>query len=92
VSFGFEQLNTYFERLVMKPHPSFYVVATALHPKLRLTWFKTRWKDFPRWHSKAERLIRRVFKQYLDIKVDCETDESLQAPWRKQLASSTDSL
>jgi hypothetical protein len=87
VRFGFEKLNTYFERLVMEPDPSFYVVATALHPKLRLTWFKTHWKDFPRWHAKAEKSIRKVFKQYVDLEVEHETEEPLPPPRRKQPAA-----
>lgn len=47
ISFGFEKFNTYSKSLVMEHDPSFYVVATALHPKMRFTWFKTHWKYFP---------------------------------------------
>jgi hypothetical protein len=38
---GYEKLNTYFSRLILDPTVSYYAVATALHPLLRLTWFKT---------------------------------------------------
>lgn len=69
-----EKLNTYFSRLVLEPDPSFYVIATALHPRLRLPWFKTRWKDFPQWHTKAEKSIYKVFRQYVDLEVEPDVD------------------
>jgi hypothetical protein len=36
VAFGYEKLNTYFELILMDPDVSFYAVATALQPGLRL--------------------------------------------------------
>ena len=81
VSFGLEKLNTYFERLVLDPTPSFYAIATALHPALRLVWFKGAWKDFPLWHSKAEKSVRTAFKQYVDAEVDQEVlEEPISQP------------
>ena len=81
VSFGLEKLNTYFERLVLDPTPSFYAIATALHPGLRLVWFKGAWKDFPSWHSKAEKSVRTAFKQYVDAEVDQEVlEEPISQP------------
>lgn len=80
VSFGYEKLNTYFERLFMEPTPSFYTIATALHPKLRLAWFKTHWKDFPAWHIKADKSVRTTFKRYVDLEIESEAAEEHLSP------------
>jgi hypothetical protein len=66
----------------MQPNVSFYAVATALHPKLHLTWLKTHWKNFPRWHKKAEALFRATFKAYAKTEVEVE---KLQPPSRRKL-------
>jgi hypothetical protein len=65
VAFGYEKLNTYFELILMDPDVSFHAVATALHPGLRLNQFKSQWKRHPQWYNKAEKLIQKVFKQYV---------------------------
>jgi hypothetical protein len=41
LSFGLEKLNSYFNTVLLTPDVSYYAVATALHPKLRMNWFKT---------------------------------------------------
>ena len=57
VAFGLERLNTCFDRLVIDPTPNFHAIATALHPALRLVWFKGAWKDFH--HGTRRPKIRR---------------------------------
>jgi hypothetical protein len=49
----------------MESTPSYYCVATALHPRLCLAWFKDYWRDFDKWHRKAEADTRKVFNEYL---------------------------
>jgi hypothetical protein len=39
IALGFEKLNTYFSTLIYKPDVSYYTIATALNPALRLNWF-----------------------------------------------------
>ncbi|CAI6331579.1 unnamed protein product [Periconia digitata] len=74
-----EKLITYFEKLVIYPSLSLYCVATALHPRLRLLWFKTHWKHHKIWHRKAESSIHAVFKKYLDAEdnntIEIDDDE-----------------
>ncbi|RII22751.1 HAT domain-containing protein [Alternaria sp. MG1] len=41
VKHGLKKLTSYFEKLIIQPQISYYVVATALHPALRLAWFQT---------------------------------------------------
>ena len=65
VGYGLEKLNTYGEKLIINPTPSYYTIATALHPRLRLNWFKSHWRDFDDWHRKAEKSLRDTFKKYL---------------------------
>jgi hypothetical protein len=80
---GLEKLNTYFDKLIMEPDVSYYAVATSLHPRLRLIWFKTHWRHFPKWYQKAEASINHVFKYYTDAEV--EIDELTQPPSRRKL-------
>ena len=86
VSYGKVKLNSYFNLVLLQPDVSFYAVATALHPKLRLGWFKTQWKHFPHWYRKAETSIRRVFKQYTEAAEEAEDELYLPAPSRRKLA------
>jgi hypothetical protein len=65
VNMGWEKLDGYWKKVVFEPTPSYYCIATALHPRLRLTWFKDHWRDFPAWHHKAEQDLRKVFGEYL---------------------------
>jgi hypothetical protein len=62
----------------MAPNVSFYAVATTLHPFLCLNWFKSQWKHYPQWYSKAEKSTRKVFKQYVNDEVDLEKSQSSQ--------------
>jgi hypothetical protein len=80
VSFGLEKLNSYFNTVLLTPDISYYAVATALHPKLRMNWFKTHWKNYPHWYKKAEAGVRRVFKNYVEDEVEEESQLSQQAP------------
>jgi hypothetical protein len=92
VAFGFEKLNTYYNTVILKPDVSYYTVATALHPKLCMNWFKTQWKNFLTWHKKAESSIRRTFKAYVDD-VEEESQQSQQPlpPLRRKLPSTNTS-
>ncbi|KAK7178414.1 transposase-like protein [Paraphaeosphaeria sporulosa] len=68
VKLALEKLDTYFQKLVVPADdgaPSLYCVATAMHPCLRLSWFKSQWRDFPHWQKAAEKSIRDVYNQYL---------------------------
>jgi hypothetical protein len=69
LAYGKEKLDTYFALILMQPDVSFYAVATALHPKLRLAWFKTHWKNFPRWYKKAEALFRATLRPTLRLRL-----------------------
>ncbi|KAF2621112.1 hypothetical protein BU25DRAFT_324358, partial [Macroventuria anomochaeta] len=62
VKYGLEKLNTYWEKLVIEPTPSFYTISTALHPRLRLNWFKSHWRDYRDWQRKADNSFRTIFK------------------------------
>jgi hypothetical protein len=75
---GKEKLDTYFDKLLLQPDVSYYAVALALYPKLRLTWFKTHWKHYPRWYKKAEADICKVYARYLEAEV--EADEAIAPP------------
>lgn len=90
VRLGLEKINTYYQRLLMEPDVSIYAVATALHPHLRLLWFKTHWKNFPHWYGKAEKSIRRTFKQY--IEVSAAPDEALPPPSRRKIPPNSNDL
>jgi hypothetical protein len=90
VSFGLRKLNTYSNWLLIQPDVSLYAVATSLHPKLRLIWFETHWKKYPAWYNKAEKSIRKVFKQYIDAEVDID-GPPLQPPSRWKLPPNSSS-
>lgn len=42
VEHGLEKLSLYFEKLIIEPEVSSYVVASILHPALRFAWFQTK--------------------------------------------------
>ena len=66
VKLALQKLITYFEKLVLTSDgPSLYCVATAMHPLLRLSWFKTQWSRHALWHKTAEKSIRETFAQYM---------------------------
>jgi hypothetical protein len=87
VSFGLEKLSSYFDTLILRPDVSFYAVATLLHPRLRLNWFQSHWKNYPQWYRKAHRSLERVFKDYLNAEVEAEDSQlsQLLAPTRRKL-------
>ena len=76
VKFGLEKLNTYWEKLIIEPKYSYYTIATALHPRLRLNWFKSAWRDYPDWYRKADTSLYKTFDKYAAVEI--EQDE-LQA-------------
>jgi hypothetical protein len=88
-AYGKETLDTYFDLILMQPNVSFYAIATTLHPKLRLTWFKTHWKNFLRWYRKAEASFRATFKAYAEAEVEVE---ELQPSSRRKLPGSESDL
>jgi hypothetical protein len=59
----------------MSRHRVIYCIATALHPRLRLLWFKDKWSRWPDWAKKAEASIESVYKEYLNAEVESEEFE-----------------
>jgi hypothetical protein len=90
VRLGLEKINTYYERILIEPDVSIYAVATALHPHLRLLWFKTHWKNFPHWYSKAEKSICQTYKQYLEV--SAAPEEAPPPPSRRKIPSNSNDL
>jgi hypothetical protein len=82
VKHGLEKLSSYFEKLIIEPQVSYYVVATTLHPALRLAWFQTHWKQYANWVKRAKDSTNRVFKQYMAEEID-DDDTALPLPHRK---------
>jgi hypothetical protein len=93
VSFGWENLNSYFHALIMVPDVSYYAVATLLHPRLRLDWFQSQWKNYPEWYRKAHKSLEKVFKEYLaaEAEVDNSQDALLEPLSRQKLPSNSNS-
>ncbi|KAF1937004.1 hypothetical protein EJ02DRAFT_470027 [Clathrospora elynae] len=54
----------------MDANLSYYAVATVLHPKLHINWFKDHWKNFPLWYKKADASVKEMFKSYLQAEVE----------------------
>lgn len=82
VKHGLEKLSSYFEKLIIEPEVSSYVVATTLHPALRFAWFQTHWKQYADWVKRAKDSTNRVFKQYIAKEMD-DDDTALPLPRRK---------
>jgi hypothetical protein len=62
------------------------LIATLLHPRLRLNWFQSQWKNYPEWYRKARKSLEKVFKDYLaaEAEADSSQDSLLEPPsWRK---------
>jgi hypothetical protein len=78
IKFRFEKLSTYFVHLIVCPDISFYAVATLLHPRLRLNWFQTQWKNYPQLYQKARKSLKNVFKEYLSISAEVGDSQDLQ--------------
>jgi hypothetical protein len=89
VKHGLEKLISYFEKLIIQPQISYYVVATALHPALRLAWFQTHWKQYADWVKRAKESIIKIFKLYMAAEVD-DDDTALPLPRRKVPGGNTD--
>lgn len=87
VRFGLEKLNSYWQKLVIDPNTSYYTVATALHPRLRLNWFKSSWKQWPTWQRKADISFRTVFTKYLAAEIEPDEIQEEQLRQRKLPAS-----
>jgi hypothetical protein len=90
VKHGLEKLSSYFEKLIIEPEVSYYVVATTLHPALRLAWFQTHWKQYADWVKRARDSTTRVFKQYIAREIDDDDDTALSLPRRKVPGGNTD--
>jgi hypothetical protein len=75
-SLVWRNFNTYWEKLIIEPKYSYYTIATALHPRLRLNWFKSAWRDYPDWYWKADTSLYKTFDKYAAVEI--EQDE-LQA-------------
>jgi hypothetical protein len=88
VNYGLEKLNTYWEKLVMEPTPSFYTIATALHPRLRLNWFKSHWRDYRDWQRKADNSFRNTFREYLAAEALSDETQNEEQPRRRKLPAS----
>jgi hypothetical protein len=82
VKHGLKKLTLYFEKLIIQPQISYYVVATALYPALRLAWFQTHWKQYADWVKRAKDSTMKVFKLYMAAEVD-DDDTALPLPRRK---------
>jgi len=80
IALGFEKLNTYFTLLVHTPDVSYYTIATALNPALRLNWFQTQWKHYPEWVSKAQKSVKKVFDDYVKAEAATDDNDELREP------------
>jgi hypothetical protein len=89
VALGFEKLNTSFTTHIYEPDVSYYTIATALNLALRLNWFQTQWKHYPQWVTKAQKLLKKVFDDYVKQDAAANNDELQELPLsrRKLLAS-----
>jgi len=83
VLYGIEKLLTYWEKIVIEPEVSYYAVATILHPRLRLLWFKDHWRRHTIWHKKAEASMEIVFQRYVDAE-EIDEEEQLAEPTRRK--------
>jgi hypothetical protein len=93
VSFGWERLNSYFLTLIITPDVSYYSNTTLLHPRPRLNWFQSQWKNYPEWYRKARKSLEKVFKDYLaaEAEADSSQDSLLGPPSRRKLPSNGNS-
>jgi hypothetical protein len=89
VKHSLEKLSSYFGKLIIELQVSYYVVATTLHPALRLAWFQTHWKQYANWVKRAKDSTNRVFKQYMAEEID-DDDTALPLPSRKVPGGNTD--
>jgi hypothetical protein len=71
IALSFKKLNTYFLTLIHEPDVSYYTIATALNPALCLNWFQTQWKHYPLWVTKAQKLLKKVFDEYVKQDAAC---------------------
>ena len=78
VKFGIEKLTTYWTKILIEPSPSYYAIATILHPSLRLAWFKDHWRNHPIYYRKAETSMKKIFKAYFDT--EDEQEEVIETP------------
>jgi hypothetical protein len=85
IALGLEKLNTYFTLLVYTPDVSYYTIATALNPALRLNWFQTQWKRYPECVSKAQKSVKKVFDDYVKAEAADDNDELREPPSRRKV-------
>ena len=87
VAFAQAKLTTYWGKLVLDREISYPCVATILHPKLRISWFKDHWRRHPLWYKKAEKSMKAVFEQYLSQEDDHTQHVNLSQTLRHKLPS-----
>jgi hypothetical protein len=81
VVLGHEKLNTYWKKLIFDGS-SPYIVATALHPKLRGNWFADKWRKFPDYVKQADACIRQAFEVALSAAQIKDDDDVPTVPPR----------
>ena len=74
--------------LIMEPTPSFYTIATALHPRLRLSWLKSYWCDYRDWQRKADSSFRNTFREYLAVEALSDEMQYEKQPRKRKLPAS----
>lgn len=80
VNQGFEKLNTYWAKVIFDSEPSPYSVATVLHPRLRIAWFKQTWKNDKDYYTKVKKDMKATFEQYLDLIAQEEEEDNGEQP------------
>jgi hypothetical protein len=80
VTLGFKKLNTYFITLIYEPDISYYTITTALNSALSLNWFLAQWKHYPQWVTKAQKLLKKVFDDYVKQNAASDNDKLREPP------------
>jgi hypothetical protein len=89
IKYGREKLDWYWGKLILEDSPSYYAVATMLHPSFRLFWIQYKWKNFPKWIREAESSMRTVFKEYMLMQEEQEGE--IPPPSRRKVPNGTTS-
>jgi hypothetical protein len=80
IALGAKKLNTYFTILVHEPDVSYYLITTVLKPALHFNWFQTQWKHYPHWVTKAQKLLKKVFDDYVKQDAAANNNELREPP------------
>ena len=73
---GQQKLNKYWDKIILEDSPSYYAVATILHPEKRLRWLQYHWRMYKEWWKKAENSVKAIFKEYLEAEEVAEEEEN----------------